>query len=370
MADTVVITANANSTPPAGTVVSTEEVTTLNGGAVTAQQVQRIALALRTADGAAVDLPGDAANGLDSDITRIASAASPDIGAVADAAIITDTTGSLSAKLRGLVKWAFERMPASLGQKAKAASLPVVIASDQDALAVTMAAVPTGGATAANQTTIIGHVDGIEGLLTTIDADTGTIAGAVAGTEVQVDIVGALPAGTNNIGDVDVLTLPAIPAGNNNIGDVDIASIAAGDNNIGNVDVVTLPALPAGTNNIGDVDVLTLPAITGTVTANAGTGTFATKETRAATSAVTSVNDTASSTTLLASNANRLGFSVYNDSTVTLYLKYGATASLTSFTVPILAAGYFEDPWRYTGVVDAIWASDASGAARITELSA
>jgi hypothetical protein len=69
----------------------------------------------------------------------------------------------------------------------------------------------------------------------------------------------ALPAGTNNIGDVDVLTLPAIPAGNNNIGDVDIASIAAGDNNIGNVDVVTLPALPAGTNNIGDVDVLTLP---------------------------------------------------------------------------------------------------------------
>lgn len=60
---------------------------------------------------------------------------------------------------------------------------------------------------------------------------------------VQTDVVGALPAGTNNIGDVD------------------IASIAAGDNNIGNVDVVTLPALPSGTNNIGDVDVLTLPVI-------------------------------------------------------------------------------------------------------------
>ena len=36
-----------------------------------------------------------------------------------------------------------------------------------------------GDATAANQTTIIGHVDGVEGILTTIDADTGTIAGAV-----------------------------------------------------------------------------------------------------------------------------------------------------------------------------------------------
>ncbi len=34
------------------------------------------------------------------------------------------------------------------------------------------------------------------------------------------------------------------------------AALPAGDNNIGNVDVVTLPALPAGTNNIGDVDAI------------------------------------------------------------------------------------------------------------------
>ena len=60
--------------------------------------------------------------------------------------------------------------------------------------------------------------------------------------------IASLPAGTNNIGDVDVLSLPALPAGTNNIGDVD---------------VVSLPALPAGTNNIGDVDVLTLPAVAG-----------------------------------------------------------------------------------------------------------
>lgn len=61
----------------------------------------------------------------------------------------------------------------------------------------------------------------------------------------NVDSLPALPAGTNNIGDVDVLTLPALPAGTNNIGDVD---------------VLTLPALPAGTNNIGDVDIVSLPA--------------------------------------------------------------------------------------------------------------
>ena len=67
MADTVDIT------PGSGTKISTEEVTTLNGGAVTAQHVQRVAAALRTADGTAVDLPGDAANGLDVDVTRIAA---------------------------------------------------------------------------------------------------------------------------------------------------------------------------------------------------------------------------------------------------------------------------------------------------------
>jgi hypothetical protein len=72
-----------------------------------------------------------------------------------------------------------------------------------------------------------------------------------------------------NGADVDVTRLPAIPAGTNNIGDVDILTIAAGDNNIGNVDIVTMPnvtigaAIPAGTNNIGDVDVLTLPGVGG-----------------------------------------------------------------------------------------------------------
>lgn len=43
----------------------------------------------------------------------------------------------------------------------------------------------------------------------------------------SVSLAAAVPAGTNNIGDVDVLTLPALPAGTNNIGDVDIASFPA-----------------------------------------------------------------------------------------------------------------------------------------------
>jgi hypothetical protein len=85
-----------------------------------------------------------------------------------------------------------------------------------------------------------------------------------------VTAAGALIGGDAANGlDVDVTRLPALPAGTNNIGDVDILTIAAGDNNIGNVDIVTMPnvtigaAIPAGTNNIGDVDVLTLPGVGG-----------------------------------------------------------------------------------------------------------
>src|SRR3990167_9372023 len=64
---------------------------------------------------------------------------------------------------------------------------------------------------------------------------------ALAGSELQVDIVGSLPAGTAAIGKL---------AANSgvDIGDVDILSIAAGDNNIGNVDIVTVPADPFGAN--------------------------------------------------------------------------------------------------------------------------
>lgn len=85
----------------------------------------------------------------------------------------------------------------------------------------------------ADLTTIIGHVDGIEGLLTTIDSDTGGILtavqlidNAISGNEMQVDVVGALPAGTNNIGDVDIAS--ALPAGTNSIGNVGLVPRTSG----------------------------------------------------------------------------------------------------------------------------------------------
>lgn len=69
---------------------------------------------------------------------------------------------------------------------------------------IVTSALPTGGSTAALQTTG--------------NASLATLAGTVAGSEQQVDIVASLPAGTNNIGDVDVLTQPARVATTDNIG--------------------------------------------------------------------------------------------------------------------------------------------------------
>lgn len=90
-----------------------------------------------------------------------------------------------------------------------------------------------------------------------------------------------------------------------------------------------------------------------------------------ATATLTNVNDTASSTTLLSANTDRRGFAIHNDSTSILYVKFGTTASTTSYTVKLAADAYYESPsWCYTGRVDGIWSADASGAARITELAA
>lgn len=52
----------------------------------------------------------------------------------------------------------------------------IVSVSDENPLPVEATLDTTGLATSANQTTIIGHVDGLEGLLGTIDADTSTLA--------------------------------------------------------------------------------------------------------------------------------------------------------------------------------------------------
>ena len=71
-------------------------------------------------------------------------------------------------------------------------------------------------------------LDNIDTSTSSVATDASTIAGAVSGSEMQVDVVGALPAGTNAIGKL---------AANSgvDIGDVDVTSISAGSNLIGDV---------------------------------------------------------------------------------------------------------------------------------------
>lgn len=136
------------------------------------------------------------------------------------------------------------------GQGTMAASSPVVIASNQTSIPVvaTLASsMATIGVLAANSGVDIGDVtvnnstganavniqDGgnsitVDGSITVTQAtgtnlhvvvDSGTITTVGTVTSVTA-IANALPAGNNNIGDVDVVTLPSIPTGVNSIGQV------------------------------------------------------------------------------------------------------------------------------------------------------
>lgn len=107
---------------------------------------------------------------------------------------------------------------------------------------------------------------------------------------------------------------------------------------------------------------VTLYDAAGAVTPPAGTPS--------ATDTNTSVAASASSVTVLAANASRLGASVYNDSTAILYLRLNSAAASTSaFTVQVSPGFYYEFPFRYVGAATGIWAS-ATGSARVSEFTA
>jgi hypothetical protein len=67
---------------------------------------------------------------------------------------------------------------------------------------------PTGASTAANQTTIIGHLDGVETLLGTIDTDTGAIATSTASIDGKITAcnTGAVVISSGTVTTVTTLT--------------------------------------------------------------------------------------------------------------------------------------------------------------------
>ncbi len=97
-------------------------------------------------------------------------------------------------------------------------------------------------------------------------------------------------------------------------------------------------------------------------------GTVDTKETRPASASVSNVTSSGSNSTALVSNTNRRGACFYNDVDKACYLKFGATASTSDFTVKIFPDGFFTMPFPvYTGQIDVIWDSSPTGDLRVTE---
>ena len=87
------------------------------------------------------------------------------------------------------------------------------------------------------------------------------------------------------------------------------------------------------------------------------------------TGTITSVASSVTDVTLLAANAARRGFKIFNDSTKTLSVALDGVASATNFTFKIAAGAFYESRLMdYTGVIHGIWVA-ANGFARVTELT-
>lgn len=137
-------------------------------------------------------------------------------------------------------------------------------------------------------------------------------------------------------------------------------------------DGTTASTNPTGVWTVGMYDA-TLPTYSdgdAAIMHTSENGELLTLERLPGTSSVSSVAASAVNQTLIAANTARRGAMVFNDSaTATLFLKLGATASATSYTVQIPPNNYYELPSPvYTGRIDGIW-SAAVGDARITELT-
>jgi hypothetical protein len=198
---------------------------------------------------------------------------------------------------------------------------------------------PTGGATSALQSTQDTSINTLLKPSSTLNAVT------TLGT-----ITNALPVGANIIGkiSIDQTTQGTTNFVTNNNTQIKGVAVATG---IGNVDTGTQRIVLAS-----DQPILSTKLSSTTPTQS-------------------SVTASITNTTLLVSNISRTGATIYNDSNSTLYLKLGATASISSFSVILKAdggvvgaGGYYEIPYGYTGIIDGIWTS-AVGNARITSLN-
>lgn len=118
---------------------------------------------------------------------------------------------------------------------------------------------------------------------------------------------------------------------------------------------------------LGDIAVTTSTPLP--VTSVAG-GTITAVAPVVSTATLSALASLATSAQLLAANSARQGLILVNTDANHCRIKYGTTASATSFTAVVPAAGgQWEMPYPiYTGRIDAIWDADGAGSLYATEL--
>lgn len=268
-------------------------------------------------------------------------------GSITETAPATDTASSgLNGRLQRLAQRLtslIALLPASIGGKTAAASLAVTLASDDVLIAPLGGVTETAPATDTASSGLNGRLQRIAQRLTSLIALVPASLGQKAMTASMAVVIAsdqsAVPA---SIADSSHVTFGA---------KADAKSTAT--------DTTSVSAMSVWKQISASVQAV----------ATSVAATLTVKQVRSSTGTQSNVAGSASSVTILASNANRLGGAVYNDSTAILYLLLGSgTASATAHSVQMQAGSYFEVPAFYTGAMTGIWAS-ATGSARVTELT-
>lgn len=285
----------------------------------------------------------------------------------------TVSTGGLTdAQLRAsAVPVSTTQLATTLGQKTMANSAGVVIASDQSAIPASQSGTwNVGTVTPGTGATNLGKAEDA----VAADGDVGVMA-----LIVRNDTIGTL---VNANGDYQAMQANAngslrvaIEAGGSQIAlstGSDANSLRVGLSNIfATTQNASVPANPIA---IGGVGASAAPSAV--TTGNHSrvwldlNGAVINTPRPSTSGGPANVAGSATSVTLIASNVLRKGFTIFNDSSALLYVKFGATASSTSHHVQMVALSYYESPagFTYNGVIDGIWAS-ATGSARIGEFT-
>lgn len=262
-------------------------------------------------------------------------------------------------------------LPKSVGPKPMSGSTSVTLATDQTPITVTGSitatnpSVGTNSAAAPTSSTQIGYRDASGNLQPFIVGSQGITVSATGGVAIT------------NTPTVNQGTTPWVVAAAITNTPTVVVSGGVAITNTPTVNQGTTPwVVAAAITNTPTVLQGTVPwvvaaAITNTPTVNQGTSPWVTSSSpvTVTSSSVSRVANSASSQTLLSANGSRKGIFLYNDgSSANCYVKFGATASATSFTFKMFYTDtYIMDPPTYTGVIDYI-CDAASGSMEVNEL--